>query len=48
MASVGITQVRKAYGQNEVIHGIDIDIEDEEFVVLVGPSPAAASPPCCA
>src|SRR3954469_24685502 len=38
MASVGITQVRKAYGQNEVIHGIDIDIEDEEFVVLVGPS----------
>ena len=38
MASVGITRVRKAYGQNEVIHGIDIDIEDEEFVVLVGPS----------
>src|SRR4051794_10567965 len=38
MASVGITQVRKAYGQHEVIHGIDIDIEDEEFVVLVGPS----------
>ena len=37
-ASVGITQVRKVYGQNEVIHGIDIDIEDEEFVVLVGPS----------
>src|SRR3954471_15143345 len=38
MASVGIAQVRKAYGRNEVIHGIDIDIEDEEFVVLVGPS----------
>ena len=38
MASVGIAQVRKAYGQHEVIHGIDIDIMDEEFVVLVGPS----------
>jgi len=38
MASVEIAGVRKAYGSNEVIHGIDIDITDEEFVVLVGPS----------
>jgi len=38
MASVDIRQVRKAFGPYEVIHGIDVDIGDEEFVVLVGPS----------
>jgi multiple sugar transport system ATP-binding protein len=30
--------VRKAFGAVEVIHGVDIDIGDGEFVVLVGPS----------
>jgi len=38
MASVAIRGVRKAYGHLEVIHGVDVDIGDEEFVVLVGPS----------
>ena len=38
MASVSISDVRKAYGSAAVIHGVDIDIEDGEFVVLVGPS----------
>jgi multiple sugar transport system ATP-binding protein len=38
MASVSISQVEKAYGNNKVIHGIDIEIEDGEFCVLVGPS----------
>ncbi|HEX6959584.1 MAG TPA: sn-glycerol-3-phosphate ABC transporter ATP-binding protein UgpC [Ferrovibrio sp.] len=38
MASVNIEAVRKRYGALEVIHGIDIDIPDGEFVVLVGPS----------
>ena len=38
MAEVAIRQVRKAYGALEVIHGVDIDIADGEFVVLVGPS----------
>ncbi|HYG90957.1 MAG TPA: sn-glycerol-3-phosphate ABC transporter ATP-binding protein UgpC [Azospirillum sp.] len=38
MASVDIRKVRKLFGSLEVIHGIDIDIGDEEFVVLVGPS----------
>ena len=38
MASVEIRDVRKAFGAHEVIHGIDIDIADEEFAVLVGPS----------
>ncbi|MEM1343432.1 MAG: sn-glycerol-3-phosphate ABC transporter ATP-binding protein UgpC [Pseudomonadota bacterium] len=38
MASVTIEGVRKAFGTTEVIHGVDVPIEDGEFVVLVGPS----------
>jgi multiple sugar transport system ATP-binding protein len=38
MASVLLRDVRKAFGATEVIHGVDVDIGDGEFVVLVGPS----------
>jgi len=38
MASVGIRDVRKAFGPTHVIHGVNISISDGEFVVLVGPS----------
>src|ERR1043166_4500701 len=38
MASVGIRDVKKAFGTTQVIHGVDISIGDGEFVVLVGPS----------
>src|SRR4051812_9917753 len=38
MASVTIRDVRKAFGATYVIHGVDINIADGEFVVLVGPS----------
>jgi multiple sugar transport system ATP-binding protein len=38
MASVTIRNVRKSFGLAEVIHGVDIEIADGEFVVLVGPS----------
>ena len=38
MASVEIRDVRKAYGTTRVIHGVDVDIADGEFVILVGPS----------
>ncbi|MGU3494981.1 ABC transporter ATP-binding protein [Xanthobacteraceae bacterium A53D] len=38
MATVDIRAVTKAYGATAVIHGVDIDIRDGEFVVLVGPS----------
>ncbi|RCW21131.1 carbohydrate ABC transporter ATP-binding protein (CUT1 family) [Ciceribacter lividus] len=38
MAEVKISGVRKAYGALNVLHGIDVDIADGEFVVLVGPS----------
>ena len=38
MAQVEITGLKKSYGALEVIHGVDIHIEDGEFVALVGPS----------
>ena len=38
MAEVTIRDVEKSFGTTRVIHGIDIDIADGAFVVLVGPS----------
>ena len=38
MAEVKVRELRKAYGGLEVIHGLDVDIPDGAFVVLVGPS----------
>lgn len=33
-----LRQIRKSFGSVDVIHGIDLQIEDGEFVVFVGPS----------
>ncbi len=38
MATVRLSDVRKSFGSAEVIKGVDIDIDDGEFVVFVGPS----------
>ncbi|MCR8723524.1 ABC transporter ATP-binding protein [Frigidibacter sp. ROC022] len=38
MGSVALREIRKSYGAVEVLHGIDLDVADGEFVVLVGPS----------
>ncbi|KAB0682944.1 ABC transporter ATP-binding protein [Aureimonas leprariae] len=38
MATVEIRGLKKAYNKLAVLHGIDVDIADGEFVVLVGPS----------
>ena len=38
MASVTIQNVSKSYGDVKVMHDIDLDIADGEFVVFVGPS----------
>ena len=37
MGQITLTKVRKAFGEAEVIPGIDLDINDGEFVVFVGP-----------
>nr|WP_316644238.1 sn-glycerol-3-phosphate ABC transporter ATP-binding protein UgpC [uncultured Roseateles sp.] len=38
MADVKLTGVAKAYGETKILHGIDLDIRDGEFMVFVGPS----------
>ncbi|WP_343587302.1 sn-glycerol-3-phosphate import ATP-binding protein UgpC, partial [Herbaspirillum sp.] len=42
MAAIHLKQVRKTYGKGgkavDVIHGIDAEIADGEFIVMVGPS----------
>ncbi len=38
MSEVTLNNVVKAYGTNEVIHGINLEIRSGEFVVFVGPS----------
>ena len=38
MAQVDFRNVRKSYGQLEVIHGVSVTVRDGEFVVIVGPS----------
>ena len=38
MASVSIRSVKKNFGDVPILHGVDIEIEDGSFTVLVGPS----------
>jgi len=38
MASIELREVRKSYQSVEVIHGVDLAIEDGAFTVFVGPS----------
>ncbi|SDR56550.1 carbohydrate ABC transporter ATP-binding protein, CUT1 family [Rhizobiales bacterium GAS113] len=38
MAAIRIDKVVKRYGQHQAVHGVDLEIKDGEFVVLVGPS----------
>lgn len=38
MANVKLKKLTKTYGKTEVLHGIDLAVEDGEFIVFVGPS----------
>ena len=38
MADISIRQARKSYGKQEVVHGVDLDIAEGSFVVVLGPS----------
>ena len=38
MARIDLRQVRKSFGQVEVLHGIDLVVRDAELTVLLGPS----------
>ena len=38
MSELRLIELKKSFGPVEVIHGVDLDITDGEFVVFVGPS----------
>ncbi len=38
MATVELKQIRKSYGDHEIIRGIDLTLNDQELTVFVGPS----------
>jgi len=38
MADLKLTAARKSFGTIDVLHGIDLEVKDGEFVVFVGPS----------
>src|SRR5256885_8524677 len=38
MAAVTLKGVSKSFGTNAVVHDLDLEIPDKEFVVMVGPS----------
>ncbi|PCJ76682.1 MAG: sugar ABC transporter ATP-binding protein [Rhodobacteraceae bacterium] len=38
MATVEFKSLTKSFGQTEVLHGIDLQVKDGEFIVFVGPS----------
>ena len=38
MAEVTLRDVKKSFGNVDVIHGVDLDLTHGEFVVFVGPS----------
>ena len=38
MSGVTLNNVIKRFGETQVVHGVDLDVEDGEFCVFVGPS----------
>ena len=38
MADVSLTNLHKTFDRTEAVRGVDLDIAENEFLVLVGPS----------
>ena len=43
MTSLQLSSIRKSYGHAEVLHGVDLDVGEGEFLALVGPSGSGKS-----
>jgi len=38
MATLGFDGIQKSYGDTKVLHGVDLEVGDGEYLILVGPS----------
>ena len=38
MGHLALKGIRKSYGDTAVVHGVDLEVNDGEFLVFVGPS----------
>ena len=38
MADISFREVRKSYGELQVVHGVNAEVRDGEFIVILGPS----------
>jgi ABC-type sugar transport system ATPase subunit len=38
LSQLSLTDIYKSFGETEVIHGVDLEVEKGEFTVFVGPS----------
>ncbi|WP_375263867.1 ABC transporter ATP-binding protein [Palleronia sp.] len=38
MADISLRHIRKAFGGTEILSGLDLSIDDKEFIVILGPS----------
>ena len=45
MGAIQIESLRKSFGENEIIKGVDVSVKEGEFLVLVGPSGCGKSTP---
>lgn len=48
MARVQLKNVEKTFNKNKVLKGINVEVPDGSFMVMVGPSRLRASPRPCA
>ena len=47
MAELALNNAIKRYGATQVIHGVDLQVEDGDFCVFVGPSGCGKSTRSC-
>jgi ABC-type lipopolysaccharide export system ATPase subunit len=46
MASVTFDHVVKQFGDVKAVNDLNVEVQDKEFLVLVGPQVAERQPPC--
>ena len=48
MVDIIVSDLQRSYGSYRALKGVSLDVRDQEFVVLLGPSGLRQDPRCCA